>query len=183
MRWNSYQSPFGLLTFVGDKRGLREVHFPGRAPALDSADCDPDALRAVHDQMEEYFAGSARPSRSHSTFAGSARPSRSHSTPRDGTPKARLDRVTRAPVWPPHLDPPGAMTVLVLDLRASSRRAGMLPHGRRDSASGGRRRHAIPRRRGREKRRTRRVKARRDLTRESLPQRPCRADCRSRSSE
>lgn len=57
MRWSSYESPFGLLTLVGSETGLREVHFPGRASALDPADRDPDSLRDVVNQMEEYFAG------------------------------------------------------------------------------------------------------------------------------
>jgi methylated-DNA-[protein]-cysteine S-methyltransferase len=57
MPWHSYASPFGLLTLVGGETGLREVHFPGRAPALDPADSDPDSLREVHEQLDEYFAG------------------------------------------------------------------------------------------------------------------------------
>lgn len=57
MGWSRYESPFGSLTLIGGKVGLREVHFPGRAPALDRAERDPDSLRDVLNQMEEYFAG------------------------------------------------------------------------------------------------------------------------------
>jgi methylated-DNA-[protein]-cysteine S-methyltransferase len=57
MRWSSYESPFGPLTLIGGEAGLRELHFPGRAPALDPADHDPDSLRDVLDQLGEYFAG------------------------------------------------------------------------------------------------------------------------------
>ena len=57
MTWDIHESPFGALTLVGSHKGLREVHFPGRAPALDPADRDRDLLRNVHDQLEEYFAG------------------------------------------------------------------------------------------------------------------------------
>src|SRR5690349_15549172 len=57
MRWDIYESPFGALTLVSGESGLREVHFPGRAEGLDLAERDPDLLRDVREQMEEYFAG------------------------------------------------------------------------------------------------------------------------------
>jgi hypothetical protein len=53
MEWNSYESPFGLLTLIGGEAGLRAVHFPGRAPALDGAERDSDSLRDVCEQLEE----------------------------------------------------------------------------------------------------------------------------------
>jgi methylated-DNA-[protein]-cysteine S-methyltransferase len=57
MRWSSYESPFGALTLVSGDGGLRQVHFRGRAPALNLADRDDESLRDVLGQMEEYFAG------------------------------------------------------------------------------------------------------------------------------
>jgi methylated-DNA-[protein]-cysteine S-methyltransferase len=57
MKWSSYESPFGLLTLIGGEAGLREVHFPGRAPALDELDRDDASLRDVLRQLEEYFSG------------------------------------------------------------------------------------------------------------------------------
>jgi methylated-DNA-[protein]-cysteine S-methyltransferase len=57
MAWNDFDSPFGRLTLVAGDRGLRRLHFPGRAPALDPADRDPARLGAVLEQLEQYFAG------------------------------------------------------------------------------------------------------------------------------
>jgi methylated-DNA-[protein]-cysteine S-methyltransferase len=57
MNWSAYESPFGPLTLVAGEAGLRAIHFPGRAPALDPADHDPGAFADVHDQLDEYFAG------------------------------------------------------------------------------------------------------------------------------
>ncbi len=57
MKWSSYESPFGLLTLIGGEAGLREVHFPRRAPALDQSDRDDQPFRDVLSQLEEYFAG------------------------------------------------------------------------------------------------------------------------------
>ena len=57
MVWTSYESPFGPLTLVAGEAGLRAVHFPERTPALDPAAHDPDALRDVCEQLEQYFAG------------------------------------------------------------------------------------------------------------------------------
>jgi methylated-DNA-[protein]-cysteine S-methyltransferase len=57
MAWGEYESPLGRLTLVAGEAGLREVHFPGRAPVLDPAGRDPDVLRDVREQLEEYFAG------------------------------------------------------------------------------------------------------------------------------
>ncbi len=57
MTWSAYDSPLGPLTLVAGEAGLRAVHFPGLAPAMDPAERDPDALRDVRDQLDEYFAG------------------------------------------------------------------------------------------------------------------------------
>ena len=57
MTWTTYESPFGPLTLVTGEAGLRALHFPERVPALDRADHDPDALRDVCEQLEQYFAG------------------------------------------------------------------------------------------------------------------------------
>jgi methylated-DNA-[protein]-cysteine S-methyltransferase len=58
MAWDDYTSPFGRLTLVASERGLREVHFPGRAPVLGASGRDPEVLREVREQLDEYFAGS-----------------------------------------------------------------------------------------------------------------------------
>jgi methylated-DNA-[protein]-cysteine S-methyltransferase len=55
--WTCYESPLGRLTLIAGERGLREVHFPGRASPLDQADRHPDALHDIVDQLQEYFAG------------------------------------------------------------------------------------------------------------------------------
>jgi methylated-DNA-[protein]-cysteine S-methyltransferase len=60
MGWSHYESPFGTLTLVGGRAGLREVQFPGRGPALDPAERDLDSLRDVLQQTEEYFAGTRK---------------------------------------------------------------------------------------------------------------------------
>jgi methylated-DNA-[protein]-cysteine S-methyltransferase len=57
MAWSDYESPFGRLTIVASELGLRELHFPGRAPELDPRDCDPEPFRPVCAQLDEYFAG------------------------------------------------------------------------------------------------------------------------------
>jgi len=57
MPWTIYESPFGPLTLVAGRAGLREVHFPERKPRLEPVDHDPDALRDVCEQLEQYFAG------------------------------------------------------------------------------------------------------------------------------
>ena len=57
MKWSAYESPFGLLTLIGVEAGLREVHFPGRAPALDRLERDDQPFRDVRSQLEEYFTG------------------------------------------------------------------------------------------------------------------------------
>jgi O6-methylguanine-DNA--protein-cysteine methyltransferase len=57
MAWSDYDSPLGRLTLVASERGLRQLHFPGRAPALDPCERDPESLRAFCEQLEEYFAG------------------------------------------------------------------------------------------------------------------------------
>jgi methylated-DNA-[protein]-cysteine S-methyltransferase len=55
--WTIYESPFGPLTLVGGEAGLRELHFPGRAPVLDPADRDSGSLGDALEQLGEYFAG------------------------------------------------------------------------------------------------------------------------------
>jgi methylated-DNA-[protein]-cysteine S-methyltransferase len=55
--WSIYESPFGPLTLVGSEAGLRAVHFPERTPHPAPDDHDPDALRGVCEQLEQYFAG------------------------------------------------------------------------------------------------------------------------------
>jgi methylated-DNA-[protein]-cysteine S-methyltransferase len=57
MAWSDFDSPFGRLTLVAGDRGLREVHFPGRAPVLDPAGRDPGRLGEARAQLEQYFAG------------------------------------------------------------------------------------------------------------------------------
>jgi methylated-DNA-[protein]-cysteine S-methyltransferase len=57
MVWSEFDSPFGRLTLVAGDRGLRALHFPGRARVLDPAGRDPGGLGAVRAQLEEYFAG------------------------------------------------------------------------------------------------------------------------------
>ena len=57
MPWTIYESPSGPLTLVAGRAGLREVHFPERKPRLEPVDHDPDALRDVCEQLEQYFAG------------------------------------------------------------------------------------------------------------------------------
>jgi methylated-DNA-[protein]-cysteine S-methyltransferase len=60
MIWSTYESPLGPLTLVAGGTGLREVHFPGRAAALDPGELDHDSFREVHDQLDEYFAGARK---------------------------------------------------------------------------------------------------------------------------
>jgi methylated-DNA-[protein]-cysteine S-methyltransferase len=57
MTWTIYQSPLGPLTLIGGTAGLRNVHFPGRAPALAESDRDPTALAQAVTQLDEYFSG------------------------------------------------------------------------------------------------------------------------------
>lgn len=47
----------GPLTLIGDKRYLRGLYFPGRAPRLDEADHDPEAFTTAVKQLEQYFTG------------------------------------------------------------------------------------------------------------------------------
>jgi len=44
MPWTIYESPFGPLTLVAGRAGLREVHFPERKRRLEPVDHDPDGL-------------------------------------------------------------------------------------------------------------------------------------------
>jgi methylated-DNA-[protein]-cysteine S-methyltransferase len=57
MAWSIWDSPLGPLALVGGEAGLRELQFPERTPPLDPADRDPNALRDVREQLEQYFAG------------------------------------------------------------------------------------------------------------------------------
>jgi methylated-DNA-[protein]-cysteine S-methyltransferase len=58
MPFTTFESPLGELTLVADSDGtLRHLYFPGTAPALDTADHDPDALSAAVEQLEQYFRG------------------------------------------------------------------------------------------------------------------------------
>jgi methylated-DNA-[protein]-cysteine S-methyltransferase len=58
MPFTTFDSPLGQLTLVAESDGtLRHLYFPGTAPALDSADHDPDALAAAVEQLEQYFRG------------------------------------------------------------------------------------------------------------------------------
>jgi methylated-DNA-[protein]-cysteine S-methyltransferase len=58
MPFTTFDSPLGQLTLVADSDGtLRHLYFPGTAPALDSADHDPDGLAAAVEQLEQYFRG------------------------------------------------------------------------------------------------------------------------------
>ncbi|MGN6867035.1 MAG: methylated-DNA--[protein]-cysteine S-methyltransferase [Solirubrobacteraceae bacterium] len=58
MPFTTFDSPLGQLTLVADADGtLRHLYFPGTAPALDSADRDPEALAAAVEQLEQYFRG------------------------------------------------------------------------------------------------------------------------------
>ncbi|HSC03846.1 MAG TPA: methylated-DNA--[protein]-cysteine S-methyltransferase [Solirubrobacteraceae bacterium] len=58
MPFTIFDSPLGQLTLIADADGsLRHLYFPGTAPALESADYDPDALAAVSEQLEQYFRG------------------------------------------------------------------------------------------------------------------------------
>jgi methylated-DNA-[protein]-cysteine S-methyltransferase len=56
MAWTTYDSPLGRLTLVAGPGGLRELHFPRRAPILDPSDHDP-GLDGICAQLEQYFAG------------------------------------------------------------------------------------------------------------------------------
>ncbi len=57
MTWTTYESPLGPLTLIAGTAGLRNVHFPGRAPDLPDGDCNPAALAEAATQLDEYFAG------------------------------------------------------------------------------------------------------------------------------
>ena len=58
MPFTIFESPIGELTLIGDPDGsLRHLYFPGTAPALASADHDPEALAGATEQLEQYFRG------------------------------------------------------------------------------------------------------------------------------
>jgi methylated-DNA-[protein]-cysteine S-methyltransferase len=56
-RWDVVDTPIGPLTLVAGPAGLRAIHFPGRAPALDPAGRDAERLAPAAAQLREYFAG------------------------------------------------------------------------------------------------------------------------------
>jgi methylated-DNA-[protein]-cysteine S-methyltransferase len=57
MPFTIFESPFGPLTLVGDRAGLRRLHFPRRGRPLDEADHEPQSFAAAVEQLEQYFAG------------------------------------------------------------------------------------------------------------------------------
>jgi methylated-DNA-[protein]-cysteine S-methyltransferase len=60
LRWDVVDTPIGRLTLEAGPDGLTALHFPGRAPALDDRDRDPDTLAPAAAQLREYFAGRRR---------------------------------------------------------------------------------------------------------------------------
>jgi methylated-DNA-[protein]-cysteine S-methyltransferase len=57
MPFTIFESPFGPLTLIAGANGLRRLHFPRTAPALDERDRDPQRLAAAVEQLDEYFRG------------------------------------------------------------------------------------------------------------------------------
>ncbi|MFL5860425.1 MAG: methylated-DNA--[protein]-cysteine S-methyltransferase, partial [Solirubrobacteraceae bacterium] len=57
LEWTIYESPLGPLTLVGDRHGLRRLHFPGRSEPLNESARGGAAFATVVAQLEEYFAG------------------------------------------------------------------------------------------------------------------------------
>jgi len=53
--WTIYKSPLGPLTIVAGTAGIRNVHFPDRAPKLGGA--GRGGMRSAIEQLEQYFAG------------------------------------------------------------------------------------------------------------------------------
>ncbi len=53
--WTIYESPLGPLTAIAGPSGMTHLHFPGRSPRLEEAECRqmPEAV----DQLDAYFAG------------------------------------------------------------------------------------------------------------------------------
>jgi methylated-DNA-[protein]-cysteine S-methyltransferase len=56
--WDIYESPFGPLTLIGGKAGLRGLWFPGKTPTPPEATRAP--LSTVVEQLEAYFGGELR---------------------------------------------------------------------------------------------------------------------------
>jgi methylated-DNA-[protein]-cysteine S-methyltransferase len=59
-RWDLLDTPIGALALVAGPAGLRAVHFPERAPELDPAERDGDAVADAAAQLREFFAGARR---------------------------------------------------------------------------------------------------------------------------
>jgi methylated-DNA-[protein]-cysteine S-methyltransferase len=58
LRWAVHDGPLGAMTLIVGTRGIRNLHFPGRAPAL--AEADRHSLAEVVGQLDAYFAGERR---------------------------------------------------------------------------------------------------------------------------
>lgn len=58
--WETYESPLGPLTLVGQGERLRRLHFPGRGGRLSEGLRRPRALAPALAQLEQYFAGERR---------------------------------------------------------------------------------------------------------------------------
>ena len=58
LAWDIHEGPLGPLTVVAGPLGVRNVHFPERAPRLPQAARRP--LGPVATQLDEYFAGERR---------------------------------------------------------------------------------------------------------------------------
>jgi methylated-DNA-[protein]-cysteine S-methyltransferase len=57
MSFTIFESPLGPLTLVGESNLLRLLYFPGRSPALNEQDNDPEQLATAAEQLEQYFRG------------------------------------------------------------------------------------------------------------------------------
>jgi methylated-DNA-[protein]-cysteine S-methyltransferase len=55
--WTTCESPFGLLTLIGEAGALRRLYFPGHAPRLAERDRRPQAFAEAAEQLAQYFAG------------------------------------------------------------------------------------------------------------------------------
>lgn len=58
LSWTVYESPLGAMTLIAGARGIRNLHFSGRAPVL--AEADRDSLAEVVEQLDAYFSGERR---------------------------------------------------------------------------------------------------------------------------
>jgi methylated-DNA-[protein]-cysteine S-methyltransferase len=57
MPFTIFESPIGPLTLIAGTDGLRRLHFPRGAPALDESERDPQRLAAAVEQLDQYFRG------------------------------------------------------------------------------------------------------------------------------